>query len=221
MPNLADLQNRQNELIRKALDGSVFIAPTTAADIAAITTYTAATTTEPEKIELAALPADYKDAGYITKDDGVSWSVDVDTSDTTSMGAAEPTRRDIVSKVTGMGFTMQETNKRTLELYHGRSIGAADANSGEVTFDDPSRPATVHYKVLSLHKDGEGADAIYIARFLPRCSVTDISEQTWSESDEIRYGVTLTAYTDSTLGTSVRHFFGGPGWKALLTKMGF
>ncbi len=51
--------------------------------------------------------------------------------------------------------------------------------------------------------------------------VSETGEQTGSEESELAYPLTLTATPDSTVGYSVRFLFGGPGWRAQLTKMGF
>lgn len=215
MATLAELQNRANDLIRKGLDGSVFVA--------SYSEDTEITALMSESGGLTALPSAYKDAGYITKDQGVSWSRDIDTSDVESLGAAEPTRRDIVSDVTGLEFTMQETKALTLELYEGLSLAdvtaAAAGTHANVKFDKPDRPASIYYRVLALFKDGEGADAFYFAKWLPRVQVTDRSEQSWNENDEIQYGVTMTAFVDSEFGTSVRTLLGIPSGK--VEAMGF
>jgi hypothetical protein len=36
----------------------------------------------------------------------------------------------------------------------------------------------------------------------------------------VQYPLTFTGYEDSTAGTSHEWLFGGPGWKALIAKMG-
>ena len=213
MPTLSGIRTANTTLIRKGLEGAVFIAPYTATNIAALTDANGA---------LVALPAGYVDAGWLEKGQGAAWAVDSDASDTASWGVAGPTRRDITSRVTGLSFTMQETKRASLEVYHGMSLAAVTPGAGgEVTFDEPNRPASTYYKVLVISKDGDGADTIYLAKFLPRASVTDVAEQSWNEDDEVRYGVTLTAYNDATVGTAVRHFYGGPGWTALDDAHGF
>src|SRR5690625_1645564 len=216
MATFASLQKQADELIRKGLEGSVFVAP-----YSEDTEITALMDTEGG---LAALPDGYEDVGLITKDQGVSWSRDVETSDVESLGRAEPTRRDVTSDVTGLGFTMQEMKALTLELYEGVSLAdvaavAAGATHSNVTFDKPDRPASIYYRALALFKDGEGADAFYFAKWLPRVQVTDRSEQSWNEDDEVQFGVTMTAFNDSDFGTAVRTLLGVP--TALIEKMGF
>lgn len=80
MADYEALKNKQTELIRKALDGSVFVADITAAPIAALTQ---ATGVDPNTvIDLAPLPPEYDDLGWLTND-GSQFSRDVTSSDTT------------------------------------------------------------------------------------------------------------------------------------------
>jgi len=216
MASFADMQEHATQLIRKGLTGSVFVAPYSSDDII--------NELLDEDGSLLALPEDYTDVGVITKDQGVSWSRDVDFADVESLGYAEPTRRDVITDVTGIEFTMQETKAKALELYEGVSLDdiagtLAGTDHMNITFDKPDRPAALYYRVLALFKDGEGADAFYFAKWLPRCSVTDRSEQSWQEGEEVQYGVTMTAFNDPEVGTAVRTLLGVPASAG--TLMGF
>ncbi|WP_073946524.1 phage tail tube protein [Streptomyces kebangsaanensis] len=214
MPAWETLKNHQNELIRKQLEGSTFIAPITSSAVSALT--------GPDK-SLLALPSGYNDLGWMS-DDGAQFSSDVSTSDVTSWGAVEPTRRDVTSDVTTLQVNLQETNKHTLGLYTGVDMSAVvpDPTSGEVAISKPDRPPLRFWRVLTIGVDMGDAGEIYTARFLPRASVSDKSDQAFNNGDDpTGYPVTLTGYLDSSLGYSERFFFGGPGWEALLTKMGF
>lgn len=214
MPAWDELKDHQTHLIRKALEGSVFIAPITAPAITALTDTTS---------ELLALPTNYVDGGA-TSDDGAQFSSEVDSSDVTSWGHVEPTRRDITSDVTTLQVFFQETKKVTAAMYMGvdASTLTPDATSGELMVAKPDRPASRHYRILTISVDLADAGEIYIARFLPRASVTDKDDQNFQSGDDpLGWPVTLTAYKDSVLGYSEAYFFGGPGWKALLADMGF
>ncbi len=211
MPSFADLQTLVDENIRKGLQGSIFVAPPSASDEIA---------TLKDATGLLALPTGYIDVGRITKDQGATWTRDVESNDVTSLGAASPTRRDVVSDVSGLQFTMQESKRQVFELYEGLDLSAVtyDAN-GNVSWDKPDRPANIYYRVLALFKDGEGTDAVYFGKWLPRMQITDRSEQAWNEDSELQYGVTMTAFVDSTFGTSVRSLWAGSTER--LTAMGF
>lgn len=212
MPAFSELQEHFQILIRKGLEGSVFVKRYDDTDTA-ITALKDAT-------GLLALPTGYEDVGYITKDQGVAWSRDIETSDTMSLGAAEATRVDVTSDMSGLSFTMQESKKAVFELYDGQNLGAVvQAANGNVTWDKPDRPATAYFRVLVLFKDGEGADAVYFAKWGPRMQVTDRSEQAWNEDSEVQYGVTMRAFNDAAFGTSMRTLWAGP--VTTLTSMGF
>lgn len=212
MPSLADMQTVNRDLIRKGLEGSVFIKRRVAGD------------PEIETLVgpsgLLALPAGYLDVGFITKDQGVEWSRDIGTSDVMSHGQSQPTRRDITSDVTGLQFTAQESKAVTLGLHEGLDLSAVkrDAN-GNVTFDKPNRSASIYYRAFVLYKDGDGVDAVYFAKWLPNCQVSDRGNQSWNEDSEVQYQITLTAFVDPVVGSSIRHLWAGP--VATVEAMGF
>lgn len=214
------LKNKQTELIRKALDGSVFVAPIASDPIAALTTYVAG---PPVVIDLTPLPSGYDDAGWLSSD-GAQFARDVANSEVTSWGSVSPTRTDITSDTSTLSFTAQETKLLTIGLATGADLSAITpaANTGEVSIAKPARPQSRHYRALSLAVDQGDGGEIYIARFLPRAKVTSYAEQAFGGGDDpITWGVTLTGEEDSALGYSERWIFGGAGWNALLTDMGF
>lgn len=220
MPSYDTLKNKQQELIRKALDGSVFIADATAPAITTLTTYTAG---PPVTIDLTTLPAGYDDLGLLTSD-GMQFSRDVSTSEITSFGAVTPSRTDVTADTTTLTVVAQETKLLTIGLATGADLAniTPDAQTGEVRIAKPVRPKSKHYRALSLAIDEGDAGEIYVARFLPNAKVTSYAEQSFSNGDSaIPWGVTLTGEVDDVLGFSEQWLFGGPGWQALLTEMGF
>lgn len=209
------LQKRKNELIRKALSGSAFLAPYTAAAITTLTTGASSA--------LATLPTGYEDAGWMTSD-GITLSQAISTSETSSWGSVEPTRTDITKETTTAKLVLQETKALTIGLYTGADLSNIEGNAvtSEVSIEVPLVPSQRYYRLLSLAVDQGDAGEIYVARFLPRVKVTDKDDQKLSMADDgITWGVTLTAYSDSVLGYSQRFIFGGPGWAALLADAGF
>ena len=80
---------------------------------------------------------------------------------------------------------------------------------------------TIYKRIFFLGADGYGDDEIYIGRSMPRWTVTSVADQSWGEENPLVYGITGSAKVDSDLGYSVKHFFGGPGWKNLLKEAGF
>lgn len=174
-------------------------------------------------IDLAPLPALYDDLGWLSGD-GMQFSRDVSSSEVTSFGSVSPTRTDITSDTTTLSVTAQETKLLTIGLATGADLSAITpaALTGEVSIAKPTRPKSRHYRVLSMAVDQGDAGEIYIARFLPRAKVTSYAEQSFGSGDDpVTWGVTFTGEEDSTLGYSERWIFGGAGWNALLTDMGF
>ena len=97
-------------------------------------------------------------------DNGATWSRNQENSEVTSMGYAEPTRTDVLSDVTGLAFTLQESKRIAFELYHGLDLsGVVTDAEGNVVFDKASRPVKRKYRVIALGKDGDGPDAATVA----------------------------------------------------------
>ena len=185
---------------------------------------TVTATTPGTAIDLTPLPTGggYVDLGLVTKDDGYSFGNEWETSEVTSHGIADPTRRDVLSSTSTIGLTAQETKRLTLEMFHAVDLsGVVPAASGEIAFSKPLAPVTRYYRTFLLARDGIGDSAVYMGMIYPRSMVSETGEQTGSEESELAYPLTLTATPDSTVGYSVRFLFGGPGWRAQLTKMGF
>jgi len=185
---------------------------------------TVTATTPGTAIDLTPLPAGagYVDLGLVTKDDGYSFGNEWETSEVTSHGIADPTRRDVLSATSTVGITAQETKRQTLEMFHAVDLsGVVPAASGEIAFSKPLAPVTRYYRTFLLGRDGIGDSAVYMGIIYPRSMVSETGEQTGSEESELAYPLTLTATPDSAVGYSVRFLFGGPGWRAQLTKMGF
>ncbi|PRX95571.1 hypothetical protein [Allonocardiopsis opalescens] len=211
-----DLKDKKTELIRKALDGSAFLAPISSTAIS--------TLTDPADKLLVALPAGYEDLGYVSTD-GFSFGREVEEAQIRAHGATDPVRSDITADSSTLTVQCLETKLNTIGLYTGANMAGvlADFDTGEVVIDKPSRPRGQYYRLLKISVDLGDDGEIYIARFFPRAKVTNFDEQTFTSDGEnpITWPVTLTAFTDSTLGFSERWLFGGPGWDAILTDMGF
>jgi hypothetical protein len=207
------LEDKKQQLIRKAKDGSVFIADISATAIAALTTGAGAS--------LSALPTGYADLGY-TNTDGVTYGRTTDLSEIRSFGSVEPTRTDVTNDTITMSVTAQETRLQTIGLGTGADFTAiiAAATTGELHIDKPDRPSFRYYRLLGLFVDDGDAGEIYIGRFMPRARVTEIGDQQYNDGDQaIETQLTFTGYKDATLGYSHRWIFAGPGWLALLADM--
>lgn len=226
MANYDDIKEHDSSLIRKALGGSLFIADEDADPIVSLTTWVAAVTGPPAipaHAELNALPTGYADLGYLT-DDGIGFENETSQSDTTSWQSTAPTRSDITTDTDTITVVAQETKLTTLGLFTGAVLTATQlaTNTGELQIEKPERPSARFYRALALAVDGSGDDEFLIARFYPRVKVTGKTGQKFGKGDDpISYGVTLTSYTDATLGYSCKYLFGGAGWRSKAAAMGF
>jgi len=213
MATYADWADKKNSLIRKALTGSVFIAPSTVTNLAAITSTSAAA--------LVTLPTGWEDLGYVTKD-GVGYGRETEQSEVTSFGAQTPTRIDQTSDVLSMTVTCQETKLATLGLYIGLDTSGVEAafTTGEVRLAKPEFAANFHYRVLGLFVDEIEEGEIYMGRYFPYAKITERGEQTMADGDDpVNYNFTFRAEPDPATGIDAEWIFGGPGWLALLDDM--
>jgi hypothetical protein len=212
----ADLRDKKNELIRRAKDGSVFVADMTVAVPAALTSTSAATL-------LTLSTTDWTDLGWFSTD-GVTYDRTTDTVETSSFGSSESTRSDVTRDEISMSCTAQETKALTMGITTGADIAAitADATTGEVQVAKPTTPKLRFYRVLGLFLDhDDNGSEIYFGRLMPRAQVADFGSQGYYEDETgISYPMTWRGKEDSTLGYSHKWFWGGPGWKSLLTDMG-
>lgn len=218
MPDYAALADKKQELIRKGLEGSVFTAAPSVAGITAATLFTASTGT------LKTLPTGYKDLGWTTAAGG-TFSRSISENTINSWGSTSPTRTDITGDTTTLSVVAQETKLDTIALYTGvdpATLVPAAATGGSVEIRKPLLPNPRYYRVLVLAVDQSSDGEIYLARYLPNAKVTNFGNQVFTNgADAMGYDVTFTAYEDSAAGFTESWLYGGPGWAALLTDMGF
>ncbi len=215
--SFAALAKRQGELIRKPLAGIIAVAPDDYVLAEPFILTTGASS------QLMDLDPDFEQLGWVSKSDGLTFSSNTETSDVESWGALEPTRSDITADTTSGAFVCQETNRVVLEMYYNVDLSSIvpDVSTGEVAFNQATEPETTYRRTLFVSKDGAGTREIYIAKLMPRASVITKADQNWNTDNALTYGMTLGAKVDDDTGYSVRHLFGGPGWKAKLADMGF
>ena len=200
------------QLIRKPLEGLVFVKRYLAADQPITKVWTSAAG--------LIIPAGYVHVGLTDKSAGAKWGRDVASSDTESWGKAQPSRRDITKDVTTLQIAMQETKRVTMELYVGADYSGVKADAdGNLVLDKPRRPQALDWRAFVLCKDGDGADAQYWLDWLPNCQVTGMEDQAYTEGEAVLRTVTLTGYEDPTVRTAHRQIHGGPGLD--IQAMGF
>jgi hypothetical protein len=209
------LKGHNDALIRKMLEMAIFAAPWPSAPTMATITDTAGTN--------LTIPDVYTSLGMLSKDDGASWTPNININEVGAYGYGTAVRRDATSRTMNLAFTMLESKKRTFEMYYGVDLTATTVPlaKNELFFDTPAAATTQYWRILAVGKDGTGTSAIYHAEYLPKAIMTDISAISWADDSPVSYGVTLSADVDATYGTSQRSFWCGPGFStALITAMG-
>lgn len=203
------------DLVRKALRGSLFVAPETADPITTANLFDAGGA-------LQALPAGYTDGG-LTTDDGLRFARSTEQSVITSWQSTTPTRSDKTSDTETVQVDFQELKKATLELYTGADLSAATVSAtGALSIQKPATPADRYFRLLALAIDVVDGDELVVARFYPRAKVESFADQAWAKGDSaINWGMTFTTFVDDDLGYSKDDIFGGPGFLALAADMGF
>lgn len=216
MANYAALRAKKNQLIRRAKDGSVFVATmdvvvppslTTGADAGLVTLS----------------PTEWVDLGWLTTE-GVTYDRETESVDTNSFGSRESTRSDVTRDEISMSLTAQETKALVMGITTGADIAAikANATTGEVQIAKPSTPKLRFYRTLGLFLDhDDDGEEIYFGRLMPRAQVADFGSQGYNEDESgISYPMTFRGKEDADLGFSHKWFWGGPGWRNLLVDMG-
>jgi hypothetical protein len=215
MSGYAGIASQHSELIRKSLQGSVFVAPITAAAIDTSTLFDSVTG------DLASLPAGYVDLGW-TSDVGATVARKVASSDIMAWGDASAVRSDVTSDVSTLQVIALETKLETIGLYTG--VAKADITpgvNGVTVVEQPSTPTATFYRLLVVGVDEGDSGEIVLARFLPRAQVTNYGNQVLSNGKSaLEWDLTFTGYQDSVLGYAGSQIYGGAGWLALLTRMG-
>lgn len=206
----AELATNNPSNIFKALGGIIYAGDMTAAVPSAFTTATTA-----DLVQIPS-PAFWK-LGLLTKGDGVKFARDQNQETEESWGYNEPTRTDIVQDVESAEFTMQETTRRTLEMYDFVDLSAVtpDATTGEIAYNKPLISSPQFRRLIYLAVDGAGTARRYRIKIMPRAQVYAVNDVVWQQAAATKFPVTIRASVDNTLGYAVRNVLAGPGQKAL------
>lgn len=205
--------------VRKALKGGVLIAPISTALPASLTIDSPTTPGTPVLQTLTG----FVSLGYIA-DGGAVFTENIQSADVQAWGLLEPVRRDITSDVTELKVTALESNKETLATYYQIDPASLtpDATTAELQIPKQVSPVAIYYRVLVISQDGAAGSEYWIARMMPRASITGLDNISLdSAKDPISYGMTFTAYTDPVAGYAVMTYYAGPAWKTNKTGAGF
>lgn len=166
----------------------------------------------------------FKGLGLLSKNDGVSQSRDREKQTTMAIGFQDSVRSDVSSDVFQMQCVGLETNRLTIEQFLQVDLTdyPLDADTAELSFPQPTDGDVPQNRVLSIAQDGRGAGTYWWGRLFTAGVVEETDDQSLG-SDEDPYGwpITFSSEVDTDATYSVRHYFGGPGWKAQAEAMGF
>ena len=211
-----ELARHKRELILKPHEAHVFGGPMSAPVIQYLT--------EGPNATLAELPPTYYDFGLLDKEDAIVLSREMEKSDINAIGYSNPVRSDITSDIFGMAFKGLETNRHNIETNLGVDLSGVfpDPVTGEVAFDQPPVAQIRRQRYVLVSRIGTGVDTIYFGRKFLAGEVAETGEQTITDGEgALTWPVTVNAMVDTVAGVSVRHYFGGPGWRNLLEEAGF
>lgn len=148
-----------------------------------------------------ALDAAFLTAGYCAES-GLTISTAISSSDINAFGVKGPVRTLITSERKSGKIVFLETNKTTQAVYHrlpltGTGSPTLTAATGALAVTDgPSR--SQRYAAAFTATDGVNI----IRKVCPQLEITDLDDEQIAQGSSIQYGVTFTAYPDSS-GVSI------------------
>ena len=133
----------------------------------------------------ASIDPKFKDLGYIS-DDGVTQTIDSDTSDIKAWQNGDVVRTIQTSHKVSFKMTLIETNEEVLKLYYADSTATATA----VKMTGAQAP---HFSGVFDVLDGNKVIRVAI----PDGQVTERGDVTYKNDEAIGYEVTITCYPDA------------------------
>jgi len=205
----------ERALIRKIQKAVAFLAPTTV-DL-------------PETLfGVGGALIDLKTLGWLpvglVTPDGYEFGRDISKEDVTALGYASAVRSDITEVARSVTMTPLETGrKHMLELTYGTDLSAVtqDVTTGEIVIDEPDLPVGQEYRLLIVGSDGPAAANWILGRGYGAVKLASTDSQKWGTGDPVSQPLTFDVFTDSEIGTPVRHYIGGTGAVTHKTVMGF
>lgn len=214
-----EVANLQAQLTTKIQRLHLFKAPMTAAIPEHITAMNGSV------VELLELDTDdgWVDMGLIGSDDAPTWSRDMDTEDLMAIGFRDAVRTEITSDVANLSATFLEKNRHVIETYDNIDLSGVtpDPQTGEIKWVRPSDAPLIKSRYAAYGQDGAGADRVWMVKILTAGVIDAVEDQTWGGEGFLTWPVTLKGLVDTTVGTSMITYMGGPGIKAQLAAMGF
>jgi hypothetical protein len=150
------------------------------------------------------LNAAFKSAGIVSEE-GLSKELSNSSNDIRGYGFSAPIRKIVTEETVTFSVTFMETNTTSLSIYHRlplTGVGALTVATGGVFSVTEGTFRSQRYSFVGDVVDGVNSIRIYA----PSVEVTEKDSFTVQAGEAIQYGVTLTAYPNSS-GVSVQTFY--------------
>jgi hypothetical protein len=215
MADFETVRAAQQDLVLSKLSLAILFAPSSTPAIT--------TVEDPATGDLADLP-DYRSAGILQKDAGLSITSNIDSSDIEGYGEVEPVRTIITRRTTAFNASFIETNREVIEKFWGIELDSSNLTVspfGGVTVKAPIRPKNIFYRCILLGQDEVNGEDLFPYWILPKVKLTDVDNLDANDDDAIQYRMTFQAFRDPEVGFSVLQGWCGRGWQLLVDKTGF
>lgn len=210
--NRAQLDNRS--LVRKIQKAILVLAPITVE--------------LPTSLYTSGSLIDLKTGGWLAvgmmSPDGVTYGGEREVETVDAFGYASEVRSDVVRVPRSITFTPLETGRKHLyELRLGADLSGVtqDPTTGEIVMDEPDLPIDQEYRLLALGSDGPAAENWILGRGYGRVKLENSAEEVWGGDSAVAPQLTLKVFTDSEIGTPVRHYIAGTGALLHSEALGF
>ncbi len=147
-----------------------------------------------------ALAAAFHDAGYCSTQ-GLTVGNAVSSTPLQAFGTLAPVRVLVTSQILTFKVTFLESSTTALEVYHRKALDSITPVAGVFSVVDGVYTRQLYSAVFDM-VDG----AQHLRVYCPIVEVTDVDDLAVSFGQPVEYGVTLTAYPD-TSGTVAKSFY--------------
>lgn len=215
MADFETVRAAQQDLVLSKLSLAILFAPSSSPAIQ--------TVEDPATGDLVDLP-DYRSAGILQKDAGLSITSNIDSSDIEGYGEVEPVRTIITKRTTAFNASFIETNREVIEKFWGVELDGTNltvSSHGGVTIKAPVRPKNIFYRCILLGQDEVNGEDLFPYWILPKVKLVDVDNIDAKDDDAIQYKMTFQAFRDPEVGFSVLQGWCGKGWQLLVDKTGF
>jgi uncharacterized protein YjdB len=215
MADFETVRAAQQDLVLSKLSLAILFAPSSTPVIT--------TVEDPATGDLDDL-SDYRSAGILQKDAGLSITSNIDSSDIEGYGEVEPVRTIITKRTTSFNASFIETNREVIEKFWGIELDGTNLTvsaMGGVTIKAPIRPKNLFYRCVLLGQDEVNGLDLFPYWILPKVKLVDVDNVDAKDDDAIMYKMTFQAFREPEAGFSVIQGWCGAGWQLLVDKTGF